>query len=541
MQNSGNVARRDIAAESYAAALKYLENEFEGNSKALTWLQNAKSTSLDDLLGISRQAEAKYDQAAQGKRSVKAWIRGLSKRILYYGQVLDTLSQHHPEYVSLVWGMVKFVLMGILNHANLVTQFAQALSIIAQVLPRTEINAELYQTDEMKEAIASLYAHILLFLQQATKWYNVGPAGRALTALFKPFELSYKDTVEQIMLCAQTIDDISSLASRVEIREIKTFLQGESKRLEERETKLHEMQARFHQAQAELSETVDKVLQIITSENRKIDQVHLNVMDMKPRLVDMHFNHVLGVLKPKRSPEDALQKHRSLIRRSSPWRSQNRDTFEIFQRLGQWISAPKTSLLVLQAQPRAQSRVKEIATQLIGTLQPTSKRVIWYLSSISFADLDAVSAIEVLRTLVYQSMKLEPGLVISQPENFNTAKLHASHTESEWFDLLCSILRRLATCFIIVEAEDVFRDEEEANKLVQAFEMLADRFQSAGMAIKLLLVSYGPVRSRKATEQQSNSGVLVVGKDSPVPPRLRKPGSRSPHQSVGWNGLGRRL
>lgn len=137
--------------------------------------------------------------------------------------------------------------------------------MIAQVLPRTEINAELYQTDEMKEAIASIYAHILLFLQQATKWYNVGPAGRALTALFRPFELSYKDTIEQIMLYAQTIDDISSLASRVEIREIKTFLQEDRRRLEERETKLHEMQARFHQAQAELSETVGKVLQIITS------------------------------------------------------------------------------------------------------------------------------------------------------------------------------------------------------------------------------------------------------------------------------------
>lgn len=111
MQSSGIVAKRDIAAESYAAALKYLEKEFEGNARALAWLQNAKSTSLEDLLIVSRQAEARYDQSAQGRRSVKAWIRGLSKRILYYGQVLDTLSQHHPEYVSLVWGMVKFVLM----------------------------------------------------------------------------------------------------------------------------------------------------------------------------------------------------------------------------------------------------------------------------------------------------------------------------------------------------------------------------------------------------------------------------------------------
>lgn len=30
---------------------------------------------------------------------------------MYYGGVLDALSQHHPEYVALAWGAVKFVLM----------------------------------------------------------------------------------------------------------------------------------------------------------------------------------------------------------------------------------------------------------------------------------------------------------------------------------------------------------------------------------------------------------------------------------------------
>jgi hypothetical protein len=263
---------------------------------------------------------------------------------------------------------------------------------------------------------------------------------------------------------------------------------------------------------------------------------------MKPRIVDMHFNHVLGVLKPKRSPLDALQKHRSIVRRSSPWRANNREIFKIIQRLGEWISTPNTSLLVLQAQPRAQARVKEIATQLIGTLQTKTKRVIWYLSSISFADLDAVSVIEVLRTLVYQSMKLKPELVVAQPENLSTAKLHASHTETEWFDLLCSILGQLGTCFIIVEAEDVSRDEPEANKLAQALQMLANRFQSTGISIKLLLVSYGSFRSRKESEQNTSPEILIVNRESPVPPHLRKPVGRSIyHTAANWEALSKML
>jgi len=259
------IRRRDIAAEAYTDALAYLKREFEGNAKATSWLRTVKQTTLGDLMETTKEAESRYNQAAPAKqKSVKSWIRGLSSRILYYGQVLDVLSQHHPEYVALVWGVVKFVLMSIINHENLVTQFSKALYWIAQVLPRCELSAELYQTDEMRDAVATLYAHILLFLQQAAKWYNVGPAGRALTSLFKPFELSYKETLDEIMLCAKTIDDVSSLASKVEIREIKELLMKEQARLVGREEKLHEMQVKFSQAQKELTDAVGTVLRIVS-------------------------------------------------------------------------------------------------------------------------------------------------------------------------------------------------------------------------------------------------------------------------------------
>lgn len=109
--SSLQAGKRDIAAEAYADALRYLDAEFQGNPKALQWLSTVASTTLSDVLATSQEAEARYSQATQNKRSIKAWLQGLSKRIMLYGQVLDTLAQHHPEYVSLVWGVVKFVLM----------------------------------------------------------------------------------------------------------------------------------------------------------------------------------------------------------------------------------------------------------------------------------------------------------------------------------------------------------------------------------------------------------------------------------------------
>ncbi|KAF4918591.1 hypothetical protein CGCVW01_v008727 [Colletotrichum viniferum] len=190
------------------------------------------------------------------------WINGFSSRVMHYGKVLDTLAQHHPEYVGLVWGIIKFVLMGIISHGELVEQFSQALSMISEVLPMTKVSAELYQTEQMKDAVGKLYTHILLFLKQALEWYNVGPASRVFKALFKPFQLSYKDTVDQIKLCTQTIDTISSTGLRSEVREINILLQSESRRLQERETKLGEMQLEFRTAQEELARMVGLILQI---------------------------------------------------------------------------------------------------------------------------------------------------------------------------------------------------------------------------------------------------------------------------------------
>ncbi|KAF4928390.1 hypothetical protein CGCF245_v012729 [Colletotrichum fructicola] len=190
------------------------------------------------------------------------WINGFSSRVMHYGKVLDTLAQHHPEYVGLVWGIIKFVLMGIISHGELVEQFSQALSMISEVLPMTKVSAELYQTEQMKDAIGKLYTHILLFLKQALEWYKMGPASRVFKALFKPFQLSYKDTVDQIKLCAQTIDSVSNIGLKSEVRKMNLMLQSESQRLQEREKNLHQMQLEFRAAQERLATMVGSVLQI---------------------------------------------------------------------------------------------------------------------------------------------------------------------------------------------------------------------------------------------------------------------------------------
>jgi hypothetical protein len=85
---------------------------------------------------------------------------------------------------------------------------------------------------------------------------------------------------------------------------------------------------------------------------------------------------------------------------------------------------------------------------------------------------------------------MTPDFVSSNPDNFNMAKLSTSHSEEEWFELLCQILRQLSTCFIIIEAEDVWRNEGGSGEFMEILVKLSRHLDQNGIAAKLLVVSY---------------------------------------------------
>lgn len=54
------------------------------------------------------EARSKYN-SSQTHSAAKAWLRNFSCKIKIYGDILDVFVQHHPEYVSLVWGAMKLL------------------------------------------------------------------------------------------------------------------------------------------------------------------------------------------------------------------------------------------------------------------------------------------------------------------------------------------------------------------------------------------------------------------------------------------------
>ncbi|KAF2238144.1 hypothetical protein EV356DRAFT_508803 [Viridothelium virens] len=67
-----------------------------------------QSDSIDEVLGQIEKAKTNYE-SDRGKSRTRVWLSKCSKRITYYGNIMDVLVQHHPEYVSLAWGAMKFI------------------------------------------------------------------------------------------------------------------------------------------------------------------------------------------------------------------------------------------------------------------------------------------------------------------------------------------------------------------------------------------------------------------------------------------------
>lgn len=144
----------------------------------------------------------------------------------------------------------------------MITELSRALTSIAEVLPRIRLEASLYPTDYMKDAISRVYAYIILFLQKAVKWYTMGAARRAVSSLFKPYSLSYKETVDQIKICTESVDAIASAALRAEARDINITVEEQGERLKETDKTLHDMQNQLLELHAASQRTEAQLLQM---------------------------------------------------------------------------------------------------------------------------------------------------------------------------------------------------------------------------------------------------------------------------------------
>lgn len=63
---------------------------------------------MEDVKNEAMKSYYKY-HSSHSKTKTRKWLVRFSETVAHYGSILDMLVQHHPEYVSLAWGTMKFL------------------------------------------------------------------------------------------------------------------------------------------------------------------------------------------------------------------------------------------------------------------------------------------------------------------------------------------------------------------------------------------------------------------------------------------------
>jgi hypothetical protein len=95
----------NILREAYENATSAFKEEFAEDEKKSNPM--GENSTLEDVLQILALAKARYE--AKHTSKARKWLGIFSSKVMFYASILDVLVQHHPEYVSLVWGAMRLL------------------------------------------------------------------------------------------------------------------------------------------------------------------------------------------------------------------------------------------------------------------------------------------------------------------------------------------------------------------------------------------------------------------------------------------------
>ncbi|KAK6349365.1 hypothetical protein TWF730_010112 [Orbilia blumenaviensis] len=431
------------AKEAYDEAVRLFAAHCKIGDKIL--LQNHSTVS--DVICTVESLKSAYEHKSQKSEKLKQYLRKLSSRIMYYGTVLDALAQHHPEYVSLAWGTMKFLFQGVLNHEEFVVQLAKGITKIADALPRTELRAILYPTAQMRQYIQILYSHIIKFLVRALKWYQQPTWKRSVTSITEPFALRFKDILEDISEQSRQIDQLAAAASQAELRD------------------MHQMMARMENF---LTNTI------------------------APGIRDLQLSSALDFVGNTKfiEPEASLRYCKYLSNRRCGPKRYIVDA-QLLSTLKSWAAINSSSTVVIKgASLRTPGQSRDFGADFIHCAKDPQIPLIWALEAKHGDDRDRISsAVDILKYLVFQILRLNSN---TMPRNLSASIFRTASTEVEWFDLLTALISTLPRLMIVVDAALIGERFADDVSWINAFSRVYDELRMRDIAtiVKVVLLNF---------------------------------------------------
>ncbi|KAF6838383.1 hypothetical protein CPLU01_02495 [Colletotrichum plurivorum] len=459
----------DPAKTAYDSAIDILRKELTADE--YQDIQKIGHNSLKDVQTAVGAALEGYRKRTKGHK-VRAWLASCSSRVMYYGAIFDTFAQHHPEYVSLAWGTLKFLFVAVLNHEELLTEIPKAISRIADVLPRTELHSVLYPTQRMQDAVSQLYAKIIEFFLMAIRWYKRGRLSHSIRSIVEPFSLGFKPIIDEITERSRRVDELANAASKAELRDLHVSVRG----LNDTVLQLTEMSTLISQSLLAFKEESKQIFQC-----GQLEEIRTTIL-----------------LEDTPMADDSLAWCRSMRNRRRH-KAPTQILLSEISKLETWASSPTSMLLLAQGKGVRTSSL-DFATDFLDIIAGQGLPSIWALPSTVNGIQGGSSEISVsgvLRSLISQLLVLNPALVTEGVNPLTAKHFRTATTIRRWLQLFETCTSDFRRLFVVIDMgviETACRHEEAEDQLFNLTDFFEEvsrmiqRRRSGGL--KIIVVSW---------------------------------------------------
>lgn len=393
------------------------------------------------------------------------------------------------------------------ESAKSATRLATGLNQIADILPRAELNLQLYPTPQTKQVIVDIYAQILKFLLRALRWYQESKLKHVIHSITRPIELRYDDLMAKISSLSLRMTDSASASSHAEQRDMHTAIQ---------------YQSQDHQA---IQQSIDQLTSLVLQmrDSMATEQV-INAsarIELRQQISQIQLVQFLDQLSVTTlvDPIKAFQRALFLQVRNQHKPGRRAPAFWLDTKVQEWNKSRISSLVIIKGTWKLQYSILGFCTESIASLRETQTPVIWALKTPGTQEsglAGQVSTIDLIKYLISQSVSVNKAMHTDAALTPHLGCYLSAKTDDEWLSLLTSVLQGIPLLYIILDMEVPSPSLASLNKnfwpsaFLNVFSQLSAR--NIITVIKVALVDYGslfqgPLIS-EAQERVSSVGAL---------------------------------
>ncbi|KAH8166169.1 hypothetical protein CIB48_g2099 [Xylaria polymorpha] len=433
--------------------------------------------SLQEVQDIVTQSMAKYEERNKDSKARK-WFERFSKKIVFYGNILDVFVEHHPEFVALAWGAMKLVFTAVVNNETTASMLAEAMVQIADNLPQVELASILYPNDHMRLAVVDLNAYILKFLIRANDWYTEGHWKHAWHSLTSPPELRYDDLLRLIHEKSRFIDQLSKSCQQIESRQICE--------------KVNEMNEKVD----DLKKDLEKIYTTISWQSSALISTNHIVSDLQ-------FANIMTSISDTAIGDPVKILHHLFATRRRASRTVTGKATCLSRRfwdsplLDRWNTSMTSDIAILREQFQSIQALRYFCTDVIQYLSELGIPIIYALK-IPVNELASpnISCIDLIKYILRQALQIRQKYQTEKSMSLACAPFHGNYSEAEWFQVLEHVLSGInRPVYLLLDLELINRDLIPSqgfswfSAFRQFFETLSQR--QITNCLKVLLITYG--------------------------------------------------